>query len=309
MYLSKLSNQELVSGLLLLRGSERETTLKILFHLIELDDRGIYRELGYSSLFDYCVRELRYSESSSVRRVTAARALRDNPELAELFLEGKVNLCTIATAAEGLRDKRTVVSEIVGKSKREVELLVAPVVAVIREKIKPVVLEEPATLFVPEAKKEQRYTIQFSVTKEVFEQYEQVKNQLSNKLGSKLSVEGVFTELLQKELNRKGRKSRKAANPDSRYVPENLKHEVRERDSHQCAFVSDNGVRCSSKVYLQFDHIDAWGNGGKTEEPNLRLLCSCHNKLHAEQTFGQEFMAQFGSAGSKISKVTATSGC
>jgi len=54
---------------------------KILYYLIELDNRKLYRELGFSSLFDYCLRALKYSEGSSYRRITAARAIRDNPEL------------------------------------------------------------------------------------------------------------------------------------------------------------------------------------------------------------------------------------
>ena len=293
MNLSDLSNEELVVKLSQLRGDERETTLLVLYHLIELEARGIYRELGYSSLFDYCLRALSYSESSSGRRVAAARALRANAELAQLFLDGKVNLCTIATAAKGLREKKTEVCEIVGKSKREVELLVAPVVARIKERIRPVVLEAPKAPLELEVKREQRYTISFSVTKEVYEGFEEVKNRLSGKLGAKLSVESVFKELIQQQLNRKSRIVKKSPLKRSRYIPSNLKREVRARDGGQCAYVSPDGVRCSEKRFLQFDHIEAFGLGGNTDNANLRLLCSCHNRLHAEQTYGRDFISTF----------------
>ena len=296
MDLRGVSNKELINQLSNLRGGERETTLKILFHLIELENRGVHRELGYSSLFDYCLRALKYSEASSSRRVTAARALRDNPELATLFLEGKVNLCTIATAAKGLREKRTEVAEIVGKSKREVELLVAPVIPRLKERIRPVVLQVRKAPLLPQPVREERYTISFSVTKEVYEEFEQVKNQLSGKLGSNLSVESIFKELIRSQLHRIVRKS-KPALKRSRYIPRSLKQKVRERDNHQCTYRSPDGVRCGAKSYLHFDHIQPWALGGTTELLNLRLRCSCHNRLHAEQTYGREFMSRFGAAG------------
>ena len=65
MDLSMLSNLELECQLEALTGEERETTLKILFHLIELEKRAIYRAGGYSSTFDYCTRKLKYSPTSA----------------------------------------------------------------------------------------------------------------------------------------------------------------------------------------------------------------------------------------------------
>ena len=294
MNLANLSDNELVTQLSALRGSERETTLKILYHLMELEKRGVYRELGYSSLFDYCLRAMHYSEASSARRVAAARALRDHPELADHFLEGKVTLCSISTAARGLREKRTEVAEIVGKTKREVELLVAPLVARTRERIRPIVLKAPPAPLLPKPEPEQRYAISFTLTKEVYEEFEQVKNQLSGKLGRTLSLEAIFRELIQQQLKRTARRP-KASMKRSRYISRSLRQAVLARDDHQCTYQSPGGVRCSAKRYLHFDHIEPYARGGSTELSNLRLRCSAHNQLHAEQTFGLEFMRQFRS--------------
>lgn len=302
MNLSALSNEELVEKLLLLRGRERESTLSILYHLIEIENRGVFRELGYPSLFDYCLRALKYSEASSARRVAAARALRDNPELSELFLTGQVNLCTIATAAKCLREKRTEVSEIVGKSKREVELLVAPTIPAIKELIRPVVLESPKTPLWPETPREERYSISFSITKEVYREFEKVKQLLSGKLGSNLSVESIFKELIRQQLDRKHRQAKKPLNKRTRYISLSLRQEVRARDGAQCTYVSPDGTRCSAKHYLQFDHVVPWAQGGTTESANLRLRCSCHNQLHAEQTYGKEFMSTFSARSTGGSK-------
>ena len=126
MNLKALSNEELESSLKRLRRNEADATLAILYHLIEIEDRGIFRDAGYSSLFDYCHRGLKYSEGAAGRRVAGARCLREHPEVAELLLEGKVTLCNIATAAKSIRAEETKIEEIVGKSKREVQMLVTP---------------------------------------------------------------------------------------------------------------------------------------------------------------------------------------
>ena len=295
MDLIELTNDELVARLSELRGKEKESTLAILQHLIELDKRELYGELGYSSLFDYCLRALKYSEASSARRVSAARALRDNPEIAELFLAGKVTLCTIATAAKGIKEGRTEICEIVGKSKREVELLVAPVTSCPKERIRPIVREMPKVPLLVETPKEVRYTISFSVTQEVYQEFEQVKNLLSNKLGSKLSVEAIFKELLRQQLKHKNWRAKTSTPNHSRYVPKGVRQEVRARDGYQCSYLSPDGVRCSAKQFLHFDHTVPWALGGATDSANLRLRCACHNQLHAENTFGKEFMLKFKS--------------
>ena len=125
MNLSLLSDLELVDGLKILAQNERAATVAVLEYLIELEARGIYRDLGYSSLFDYCTRALHYSGASAYRRISAARCLKSNREIGELLREGKLTLCTVATAAKTIQEKTTSVTEIVGCSKRQVESLIA----------------------------------------------------------------------------------------------------------------------------------------------------------------------------------------
>lgn len=144
--LSALSNAELVASLEKLKGQETETTLSVLYHLVELDKRRYYRDLGFSSLFFYCTKRLGYSESSAGRRITAARCLREFPELAEMIRNSQVTLCTIAAAAQTLRTKSAKPADLCGKSKREVEALVAnaaPAQSKPRQEIKPLAVKAP----------------------------------------------------------------------------------------------------------------------------------------------------------------------
>lgn len=93
-----MTNRELENKLEKLARTEREMTNEIL-HLINLaDQRKIYIERGYASLFDWLTRAYNYSESAASRRIRAARLLHAIPEVAEKIATGNVNLSTLAKA-------------------------------------------------------------------------------------------------------------------------------------------------------------------------------------------------------------------
>jgi len=299
MNIQDLSDSELRTRIELLRSKERSVTLKFLIHLGEFDYRKLYLEMGYSSLFDYCTRSLGYSDSSAYRRIESARCLREHSELESHFLTGEVSISTIAAAAKAIKAKKAQAIAIVGKSAREVEALVAEVAptAKPRECIKEIkVIKESenydffnqavAVQSPAQEPTETRYEIKFSVSKEVYDEIQAIKAKLSNKLGSALSLETVFIELVNKFQSLP--KERKAApvNENSRYVPVSVKRAVAARDNKCCSYVSPDGVQCKETHFLHIDHIKPFALGGKTSSDNLRLLCSKHNQLLAKRTFG-----------------------
>jgi 5-methylcytosine-specific restriction endonuclease McrA len=309
--LGALSNVELVSSLEKLKGQEAETTLAVLYHLIELDKRGYYRDLGFSSLFYYCTKKLGYSESSAGRRITAARCMREFPELSEMFIENQVTLCSIAAAAMSLREKSARPADLCGKSKREVEALVAkaaPALVKPRQEIKPLAVKapemplfaaasEPSGAQLDQAPIEDRVILKFSVTNSVYEKYEKVKARLSNSLGANaMQLESVFEALIDNYLKVPRARTSKEFNTDSRHIPESVKRAVRERDQERCSFVGPNGSRCPETHFLHFDHILPFALGGKSTAQNVRQLCSKHNALMAERYFGKEKMVAWAEA-------------
>jgi len=74
----------------------------------------------------------------------------------------------------------------------------------------------------------------------------------------------------------------------SRYIPADVRHVVEKRDCGRCSYVAPDGTKCCETKNLEFDHRVPFALGGKSEANNLRLLCRAHNKLAAEQVFGQE---------------------
>ena len=92
-------------------------------------------------------------------------------------------------------------------------------------------------------------------------------------------------------LHREDRGAIKASR-DSRYIPARIKAEVYARDHAQCAFVTDDGVRCTCNADLEYDHIQPRAHGGPSTADNLRLLCPAHNQYEAERNLGRTFMEQ-----------------
>ena len=81
----------------------------------------------YSSLFSYCTEALGYSEGAAFRRISAARALNDNPEIYELLQTGKLSLCAVAEIAKVIRpeNKLEVLESSIGRPKAEVQRITA----------------------------------------------------------------------------------------------------------------------------------------------------------------------------------------
>ncbi|MBI2522654.1 MAG: hypothetical protein HYV97_19695, partial [Bdellovibrio sp.] len=68
MNLKNLKNEVLVQNAKNLVREENRILSKVLAHLLEIDARKLYLELGYGSLFQFAVKELGYSEASAMRR-------------------------------------------------------------------------------------------------------------------------------------------------------------------------------------------------------------------------------------------------
>ena len=90
--LKALSNQDLLSQTKSLVQKEREAHIQVLRHLREIEARKLYFSQGFSSLFDYAVRELGYSEGAAFRRIKAMRLCRDLPEAEERLQSGRLSL-------------------------------------------------------------------------------------------------------------------------------------------------------------------------------------------------------------------------
>ena len=94
---SALCDRELLRETSNLVRHERHLQGAIIDHLAEIEARGLYLERGFSSLFDYAVRELGYSDAAAARRIGAMRLCADQPDAREGLRDGSL---TLSAAAE-----------------------------------------------------------------------------------------------------------------------------------------------------------------------------------------------------------------
>jgi 5-methylcytosine-specific restriction endonuclease McrA len=74
--------------------------------------------------------------------------------------------------------------------------------------------------------------------------------------------------------------------PGSRAVPAEVERRVWRRDGGQCAFLAQDGRRCTERSYLEFHDVEPHALDGEATVENIALRCRAHNVYEAELLFG-----------------------
>ena len=124
---SHLSDSALAAELLRVVASERQITARFVALLAELDRRKLHLALGYSSLFDYCLKALKLTEHETCNRIEAARAIRSHPLLLDRLADGQLSLTAIRLLRPHLTNDNAVriISEARGRNVEGIKLLIA----------------------------------------------------------------------------------------------------------------------------------------------------------------------------------------
>ena len=136
-----LSSADLLAATRDLVRQSQGVEAELLSHLGEIDERKLYLDCASPSMFAFCVHELGFSEDVAYNRITVARAGRRLPALVEAVRSGQVHLAGLRLLAPHLTSEnhREVLAQAAGRSKREIEELVArlapqpPAVALVRK--------------------------------------------------------------------------------------------------------------------------------------------------------------------------------
>jgi len=111
MNLKHLSNEDLHLNTLSAANKERMSTIEVLWHLREIDKRMLYAIKGYRDLKEYCVKELKYSEGSAWKRISAMKSLVEVPEIEEKIERGSLNLTQLNMARTHFREVKATIEE------------------------------------------------------------------------------------------------------------------------------------------------------------------------------------------------------
>jgi len=151
MNLKLISDNELIFDLKNLVSEERELLTTILRYLREVENRKIYLQKGFPSMFSYVTEELSYSEGAAQRRIQAMRLLKDLPEIESKIQTGEISLSVASQVQSYLRKKEkkapikkeekiALVNSLAGTSSRECErklIKLSPDTALPREITRP----------------------------------------------------------------------------------------------------------------------------------------------------------------------------
>jgi hypothetical protein len=124
--ISQLSDAELLANTRGLIGRSNQVFAALLAHLGEVEARGLHRTRACSSLYAYCIYELRLSEDAAVRRVAAARLVRRFPELLDAVAAGELHLTGLLLPGPHLtrENHREVLLRVKHRTKKEIAKLV-----------------------------------------------------------------------------------------------------------------------------------------------------------------------------------------
>jgi hypothetical protein len=125
--LESLSSSDLLTVTRGLVHRSRGVEAELLVHLGEIDERKLYLDCAFPSMFAFCVGELGFSEDVAYNRITVARAGRRLPAVVEAVRSGQVHLAGLRLLVPHLTadNHRGLLAEAAGKSKRAIEELVA----------------------------------------------------------------------------------------------------------------------------------------------------------------------------------------
>ncbi|MFN2547140.1 MAG: HNH endonuclease [Myxococcales bacterium] len=310
-----MSNGDLLDATRALAQRACEVEADLIVHLAEIDERKLYLQSAFPSMFAFCVGELGFSEDAAYSRILVARAARRLPAVIDPLRSRRVHLTGLRLLVPHLtlENSQEAVARAAGKSKREVEELVAhlapqpPVPPAVRKLPAPATAPEPPSVPpsavasalpprpVVRPLAENSYRIQFTASDLFRNKLRRAQDLLRHRVpdGDLAAIFeralDVLIERVEKERFASGCKPSTdvaAKQSKSRYVPAAIRRKVYERDGGRCTFVDASGRRCWETGFLELDHTDGFARTHTHDADSMRLLCGDHTQHAAELLYG-----------------------
>ena len=290
----QFSDQELLANIIILVKKEKDLTFSVIEHLAEIQNRRLFADLGYSSLFAYCTKHLGYCESEAYYRINAMKLTKSVPMAKALIKTGELSITNASQVYSTLKkieqiDKTSsleksdhptadfkkmtkqlpvllaqqLIIQVCGKSKREAEII-------LNEHHQPARIKK----------------IKIEIDDTTYQNFEKYRKDNGN-----FSDEEIIQQLFQLMDLKKTNTDKEKTNgskiktikttsvKNSRYIPTSVKLTIKNRAENCCEYISPlNHSRCIEKRNLEFDHIQPFAKGGTNSIKNIRLLCKTHNQ-------------------------------
>tara|TARA_Y100000590_G_scaffold283855_2_gene319393 strand:+ start:79392 stop:80237 length:846 start_codon:yes stop_codon:yes gene_type:complete len=277
-----ISDKDLLTKVSFLVKIERRAHFHLLEHLQEVQRRRLYADLGYSSMFKYLTRELKYSEGAAVRRVNTLRLSNKVPAVKKLIQSGELSLEVASKAqnfSQNLSPTKTkqILQKLKFKSNDEAKRILNDftqgdtAAMPLRDIKKPISNSQTRVHLTLENK-----------TLNLLEKFKAIK---------KFNSDEALLFLLNlgfEEIDSKIQITKNSKGTQGRSIPSNVKKEILKRSNYICEFKG-----CDEIKNLEFEHIIPFAKGGLHTLENIKLYCRTHNQRSAIKAFGQLKMDQY----------------
>ncbi|HSC89354.1 MAG TPA: HNH endonuclease signature motif containing protein [Polyangiaceae bacterium] len=300
--LASVSDEELVAGLCALEAKQRSTMAAIIEHLVEMERRRLHLRLGYSSLYEYCLKALGLSEDEAYRRMTCARLAARQPEIVARLARGELSLTTVTMLKPhwSAKSAAELLEMAAGVSKRQLEKRLA---ARFPERSRPDAIERGRT----RPTGAERWRVEAEVgesTRDLLERALDLMMHTNPERALEPVLEkalGLLVAKLEKEKRAKAERPRPTTTPPAPTsaparparskarpaIPRATVRATYQRDQERCSFIAPDGWRCEQRHFLEIDHRTPWSRTHDHSPENLRVLCRAHNQLLAARSASQ----------------------
>ena len=246
---------------------EKGATTLLLHHIKEVDRRRLYSDWKFTSLFDWCVKDLGLCEGSAHLRITAARLLADIPEIEIKIENGALNLSNISQVNQFCREnnikdlevKKDILNQIENLTKKETDQKLFSLTGI----------QKPGR----ETKKrisDKKSKVTYILSDDTLDALEEFKKLIGIQMSSDELMKLMIGALKEKVEKNKFKqittpKQTKGTKVSGRMISAEVKRKVYLRDK-KC-------VNCGSQHRLNFDHLKPYALGGTNTIENIRLLC------------------------------------
>lgn len=265
-----------------------QAEIKLVEILQIVNRKKVFKRMGYTSLYSYCVEALKLPAEQVYRFNGVAKKCDEIPELKSAISDGTLNVSRA----------RRIVSVI--KAENQKDWIEKAAILPQRELEKEVAKVNPKELASERTKilTEELAQIACGVDMETLEGLDRLKDLLSQKLKKPCGLREVIQYLTKEAVRRMDpiekakRNIHKKIEKQDKKVSSRTKarkalsarstHQVNLRDRAQCTEILPNGKRCQQRKWLHVHHIRPVSEGGTDEADNLTTLCFGHHQLRHE---------------------------
>lgn len=263
--------------------------------LMEMRQKSLFVELGYTGIYSYCLKALGLSESQACYFSQVARKSKEVPELKKAIDAGKLSVskarrivpvvnpenCSLWIEKAATLPQRELEREVAQQNPRSVQ-----------ERVRAVSFD--------------RHELKVGISRHLKIKLDRVLSLVSKQKRKATSYEEALEEMVDLYLKRQdpvekakmaAPSSRKEpgsasnqANPDVKpsmtvnprnqgAIPVAIKHQVNLRDQGRCNYQDRKGHRCNQYWFTELHHKIPVSKGGEHSVQNLTTLCSGHHKM------------------------------